>query len=263
MSIPKTFRRRLLAARGALVALGLIVLLNGPSLFPCSRCDWDGHFGLMRVPGVPMLALCDRCSGKGYVTGFQWLAVAVGGRVSDGESVLVTTFMEPTPGFPSFREQLWAALIESRGNVRIHWPSPPALTLSTSGILMALQWAAFLVILTFAPLWECSCGGRLPGRRQSCSTCFRCDGSWTLSSFKRWVPDSWRSRLRRGGIVLLGGLPLLIAITLAAQIPYRPCPKCPEISRINQQNGDVIQGCPRCGDVGKICLWNSMFLSDE
>jgi hypothetical protein len=261
--LPEFSRRRLLLARAVLSILLIGLLAGGPKICPCPACDWVGNRGLKRLPGTFGRVLCDRCAGDGFLSGVQWLTAAAGGRLQKSAFITVTLFEELPPDWPSFPKELASRFSESKGNVTLFWPSPPTLTLSTWGVLATAQMAAILAIAIFAPLWRCAACRPGKGRGVPTPACLSCRGAGALSSFRRWVPGPWRLRLRRAGKILLVGVPLLGTLCLAAQIPYRPCHRCPEIWRENREASDVIRGCPRCGDVRKIGLWNALFLSDE
>jgi hypothetical protein len=263
MILTRRPRRRVFLARGALLLVFLGLLANGPRVCPCPFCDWDGHAGIMRVSGRPSHVLCARCNGKGWVTVIERLSLLAGGRIVEPPFVTISAFEELPPGWPSFWDELTSKLKESKGTIQIYWPSPPTLTISTSGVLSVAQFGVFLAIGLFSPLWLCSGCRPRSGRRFPSRECTRCRGRGTTSPYRRWVSEPWRSRLRRARISLVIGILLSGTLYLAAQIPYRPCPRCPAVWEENRQAGDVIRSCPRCGDVGKIGLWNTLFLGDD
>ncbi len=244
-----------------MLAIGL--LATTLKICPCPHCEWDGHY-FVRVSGVPTRLTCDRCVGKGFVTAVGWLRILAGGRVAEPAFMTVFTFCQDVdPRWPSFTEEFVDTLRESGGDVRVFWPSPPTMTFSTSGLHAAAQIGGVLAVALFSPLWRCAACRRRPHRRTSTPKCPACGGSGTLSSYRRWIPGTWRSALRRGGAFAITGIIVSVLLYLAAQIPYKPCPGCPAVREQNRQSGDVIIGCPRCGDVGRIGLWNSLFLSDH
>jgi Zn finger protein HypA/HybF involved in hydrogenase expression len=255
--------RRVFLARATLVLLVVALFAGGPGILPCPYCDWDGRTGFMRISGLPSRALCDRCGGKGRVDAIERLTLLAGGRLSSPGLVIITSFEELPPGWPSFANDLASTLRESNGNIRILWPSPPTLTVSTSGVLFTLQLGAILVIAVFGRLWRCRPCAQLEAEVAAAPTCPSCRGTGAISSFRRWVSEAWRIRLRIPRKYPLIGVLLLGALLLAAQVPFRSCERCSEIRKENLEARDVIRDCPRCGSVGKIGLWNMLFLSDH
>src|SRR3954463_16719436 len=118
-------KKRVLLARWGLFLLVLGLLLSGPRILPCPHCDWEGH---MRLSGMPSHITCNKCCGDGFLTCMNAGILLAGGKPSiEPHFVTVTTFGELPLGWPTFREELWSKLVESKGNIRIYWPSPPTM----------------------------------------------------------------------------------------------------------------------------------------
>src|SRR4051812_25230257 len=96
MLLSRRPRERIFLARGSLVLLILGMLLTGPRIFPCLHCDWDGH---QRLSGMPSHVTCDKCCGKGFLTGVDAAMLLSGGKPTIEQAfVSVTTFEELPPG---------------------------------------------------------------------------------------------------------------------------------------------------------------------
>ena len=250
---PSTSRRRLLLARVALAVLLLPVSLTGPRLFPCPSCEeLDGHYVQHQSW---LLTACQNCDGRGVVTDLDALFILGGYRTSDPPQDL---FYYPSedlkPGESTYVAHVFAGLVEQKGNIRIHWPYHPVVHLSLPGLLLALQIVIALLASWFLPIFACA---GCPG-----DSCPRCSGTGSRSARRRWIPESWRSRIWKGTRIAKIGVAILFILFLSAHVGLRACPDCRGWVGGHPGERGPVPRCWRCGNAHGISLWNPLFVDD-